>query len=317
READPLKALYIQAHEADIIRGPSAKAAAQSLEVVEYPASEGMQGAVVHVVSKIGSALIEWGDDSTSGYSPVGNDDDAMPPTKQNPHSSIWVDRYDARLLLDSLPTEKTLEATPASPSGWSDIPSDAEDTFFFTPDEMEDFHREKRRRLLEQTREERLKARQQEDGVEEETCEAEDVWGGSDEEPDDVQKDLMRRTATHLLSSPNAAQLELRILANHGSDRRFSFLRGRWKRAWNLAKAKARIEKEKEKEEKEAEKSAGLGVLAGYGSDDSESGGEDSGVGDVSVPTATEEPQAVEEPVKEARRKRLKEWAERRRATK
>ncbi|EEB88528.1 hypothetical protein MPER_13589, partial [Moniliophthora perniciosa FA553] len=38
----------------------------------------------------------------------------------------------------------------------------------------------------------------------------AEDVWGGSDEEPEDTQKDLMRRTAKHILSSPNPAQLEM-----------------------------------------------------------------------------------------------------------
>lgn len=61
-------------------------------------------------------------------------------------------------------------------------MPSDTEDMFFFTPDEIEHFHREKRRRLLEQTREERLKARLQEDGMDEESKD-EDVWGGSDEE--------------------------------------------------------------------------------------------------------------------------------------
>ena len=72
----------------------------------------------------------------------------------------------------------------PDSPSGWSDLPSDTEDTFFFTPDETEDFRREKRRRLIEQTREERLKARMEEDHMEdEEIQEDEDVWGGSDEE--------------------------------------------------------------------------------------------------------------------------------------
>ena len=95
--------------------------------------------------------------------------------------------RYDARLLLDTLPnpTHNVLTGQqPDSPTGWSDLPSDTEDTFFFTPDESEDFRRQKRRRLLEQTREERLKARIEEDHVEdEETQEEEDVWGGSDEE--------------------------------------------------------------------------------------------------------------------------------------
>lgn len=85
---DPLQALYIQAHEADIIRGPSARIAAQSLEVVEYhvvplppgaPTSESAVGAateskstagfapVVVTVPKIGSALIEWGGGSGLG----------------------------------------------------------------------------------------------------------------------------------------------------------------------------------------------------------------------------------------------------------
>jgi hypothetical protein len=131
-----------------------------------------------------------------------------------------------------------------------------------------------------------------------------------------------MRRTASHLLSSPNPAQLEMRILANHGGDRRFSFLRGRWKNVWSLSKAKARLEKEKE-----SEKAAGLGVLAGYGSDDNDSDQEanDGGQGVIpEVPLAEEKPQVhevtagVEDDVaKEARRRRLKEWTEKRRAAK
>ena len=94
--------------------------------------------------------------------------------------------RYDARLLLDALPKPNHTGTSqqPGSPTGWSDLPSDTEDTFFFTPDETEDFRREKRRRLLERTREERLKARMEEDHIEGmENREEEDVWGGSDEE--------------------------------------------------------------------------------------------------------------------------------------
>jgi len=131
-----------------------------------------------------------------------------------------------------------------------------------------------------------------------------------------------MRRTASHLLSSPNPAQLEMRILANHGGDRRFSFLRGRWKNVWSLSKAKARLEKEKE-----AEKTAGLGILAGYGSDDNDSDQEVNDGDQSLVPEVTlveEKPQVPEtmpgggdDAAKEARRKRLKEWAEKRRAAK
>ena len=92
-----------------------------------------------------------------------------------------------------------------------------------------------------------------------------------------------MRRTATHVLSSPNPAQLEMRILANHGADPRFAFLRGRWARAWRVAKSKIKLEFQ-EAERKRAEKDndqkgGGMGGLAGYGSDsgeDESEGGQD-----------------------------------------
>jgi len=127
-----------------------------------------------------------------------------------------------------------------------------------------------------------------------------------------------MRRTAVHLQSSPNAAQLEMRILANHGGDKRFAFLRGRWSRAWNLAKAKARIEKAKKEEKKPVE----LGGLTGYGSDDSNSAYDDPAnegekgheKADSLVPDKVE---LDDEALIQARRKRLKEWTENRRATK
>ena len=61
-------------------------------------------------------------------------------------------------------------------------MPSDAEDMFFLTPAEVADVHREKRRRLLDRTREERLQARLEEDGVTSPPPDT-DIWGGSDEE--------------------------------------------------------------------------------------------------------------------------------------
>ena len=81
--------------------------------------------------------------------------------------------------------------------------------------------------------------------------------------QPDKVQKDLMQRTALHIQSSPNPAQLEMRILANHGGDHRFAFLRGRWPRYWRAMADHARTEILKR------DKPAGLGGLAGYGSGD------------------------------------------------
>ena len=85
--------------------------------------------------------------------------------------------------------------------------------------------------------------------------------------QPDKVQKNLMQRTALHILSSPNPAQLEMRILANHGADHRFAFLRGRWSRHWKAVTDHARTEILKRDEP------AGLGELAGYGSDDDSDG--------------------------------------------
>ena len=149
-----------------------------------------------------------------------------------------------------------------------------------------------------------------------------------------------MRRTATHLLSSPNAAQLEMRILANYGSDKRFAFLRGRWSRKWNLIKLKARSQPEEEKNDETGRKleemkksQAGLGLVTGYGSDDDDDDDSEAdnnitgGPGTISKGKDTvqhslpaEPPDSttvVEEAAKEARRKRAKEWAEKRREMK
>lgn len=110
----------------------------------------------------------------------------------------------------------------------------------------------------MESAREERLRALAElEPDQPQETC-----WA-SDEEPDKVQKELMQRTARHIQSSPNPAQLEMRILANHGADDRFAFLRGRWSRHWKATTDQARTEIQKRDEP------VGLGGLAGYRSDD------------------------------------------------
>lgn len=84
--------------------------------------------------------------------------------------------RYDARLILDSLPN-RTGGRRPSSPSGWSDIPSDTEDTFFFGRAEAEDYRRDKRRRLMESAHEERLRALEQLEPADgpQETCWASD----------------------------------------------------------------------------------------------------------------------------------------------
>ncbi|KAI0643287.1 hypothetical protein C8Q79DRAFT_928466 [Trametes meyenii] len=270
-------------------------------------------------------------------------------PEATQEDGGIWVDRYDARLLLDTLPTTSSrtnaVAPEPSSPGGWSDLPSDAEDMFFFSQEEVEDFAREKRRRTIEEDRQTRLRALRAEGEDDEEPSDPRESWGGSDEEPDEAQLELMRRTASHVLSSPNPAQLEMRILANHGADPRFAFLRGRWSRTWRLTKGKIRLEQEAEK--RRAAKDVGkvavaLGGLAGYGdSDEDEDENEDDGDNadppDVaeaketvdSTANATDghpdgegqregvDPSEVEDALKAARRARAREWAEKRRAAK
>lgn len=247
--------------------------------------------------------------------------------------------RYDARLLLDTLPTSEAHKAVPSSPTGWSDLPSDSEDTFFLSADEVDDYRRVKRRRTIDADRAARLQALHLEHGEE---IQDQEQWGGSDEEvryifpllfqelvlqtnyqqPDNAQKQLMDRTARHLLNSPNPAQLEMRILANHGADRRFAFLKGRWSRAWKLAKGRIRLEIEEKT--KQSAKVSALDGLVGYGgsdsdNDDSQASGSPQGEGKAGQgqePPKTRD-EADDESVKEARRVRAREWAEKRRAAK
>ncbi|KAJ3988998.1 hypothetical protein F5890DRAFT_175902 [Lentinula detonsa] len=260
-------ALYVQAYEADIIRGPRGHVAALSLEVRNV---EGERD--------VGSGLIRLGGDDISPNSLNDEWDDytSKGPSLSN-HEAVWVDRrhlilpfilQNFRFDLSGESTVRQVDIAPSSssPTGWSDLPSDAEDTFFLTADEIEDYRREKRRRLMERTRDERLKARMEEDGDEEE------IWGGSDEEPEESQREIMRRTAKSIIASPNPAQLELRILANHGADARFAFLRGRWSRAWNTVKAHARVDKLEQ--EQKATHFVRMGLVADYS--DSDEGGED-----------------------------------------
>jgi hypothetical protein len=134
-----------------------------------------------------------------------------------------------------------------------------------------------------------------------------------------------MRRTAVHLHSSPNPAQLEMRILANHGADKRFAFLRGRWSRAWRITKERARQEKiARSAQSTQASQGVGLGGLAAYG--DSEDGSEKSESENISsvrigegsattLDTLENRDIRLEEAEKEARRARAREWIAQRRA--
>lgn len=98
--------------------------------------------------------------------------------------------RYDARLILDpDLLSARLEERRFPSPSGWSDIPSDSEDTFFFSQAEAEDYRRDKRRRLIESAREERLRTLAQLESADEpqETCWASDEEVRLSEAPEPI----------------------------------------------------------------------------------------------------------------------------------
>ncbi|KAG8876721.1 hypothetical protein FRB97_003981 [Tulasnella sp. 331] len=212
----------------------------------------------------------------------------------------VWVDRFDALLLITSLPSittssqPSTAAALNEDDETWSNLPSDSEDTFFLTPLETRAYHRDKRLRAMDRLRDERMRALEAQEAEERQRSGAtafadEDVWGGDDEEPtSQPQLDLMSRTAKHILSSPNPTQLESRILANHGMDPRFAFLRGRWKRRWEAVKADV-INKTKATRPVPAASSSSL-VMYGSGSESDSEAGSDSdtraerkqGTGDV-----------------------------------
>jgi hypothetical protein len=106
--------------------------------------------------------------------------------------------RYDILHLLPTLPPKdlKVGASSPFSSTGWSELPSDAEDTFFFSGDEGDDYERGKKRRRLEAGRAERLQAmnlRLEQEAADEDRLQASDkgkevVWGGHDEEVGTVE---------------------------------------------------------------------------------------------------------------------------------
>lgn len=148
-----------------------------------------------------------------------------------------------------------------------------------------------------------------------------------------------MLKTAIHLASSPNPAQLEMRILANYGTDKRFAFLKGRWSQAWKMMKGKARMNKENEEKVKTMSSGTALGGLDGYGDSDADSDShfgsegkaeekqdpEDKTDNDpiaspqanvdvqISVESTAPSSNPDEEAIKEARRQRARLWAEKR----
>lgn len=101
-----------------------------------------------------------------------------------------------------------------------------------------------------------------------------------------------------------------MRILANHGADPRFAFLRGRWKHAWAAAKAKVG---------KAKDPAPALGGLLGYESDGSESQGEEEEIPLVDPAPSIDDSEAnaniVDEAEQERRRERARQWSSLRKA--
>ncbi|KAI9566581.1 hypothetical protein HD554DRAFT_2322998 [Boletus coccyginus] len=271
----PDPCLYIQAHEADVIRGPPA-VSAHFLECQDptIPVTTGNYSR---------SGLIRWGPPEHSGDADTAN---IKRPLLWRFGGNAGHMRYDVRLLLDHFPDFQSdgIQLRPLSPSGWSDLPSDSEDTFFFSPDELEDYRREKRRRLIDRSREERSRALATIDGQEEDP----DPWGGSDEED----------------------------LANYGTDKRFAFLRGRWSRVW-------RTEKESEttsggrNEKDPASNRSHIPRRASWLGDSDTDGEESADIPttepeDVTDTACTQDDHSNEDLVKEARRARARarEWS-------
>lgn len=89
--------------------------------------------------------------------------------------------RFDARLLLPRIPEYSRLHASEEHQpenEGWDELPSDAEDMWFFGSEEAVEYRSKKRRKLIEDMRNDRLRQ------MEAQTSDnLEEIWGDSDEE--------------------------------------------------------------------------------------------------------------------------------------
>lgn len=132
------------------------------------------------------------------------------------------------------------------SETGFSELDSDTEDVFFLEDEEWSAHLSDKQRRHLEQARKGRvmaLAAREQ-DG---EQSKAEQFTNGTPPNLTLEQFSLMKRTAEALKKAKKPSVLAMRILANHGSDPRFAFLRRgkeqRWRDVWSRVQADVTLE--------------------------------------------------------------------------
>ncbi|GAA5887565.1 hypothetical protein JCM5296_002620 [Sporobolomyces johnsonii] len=260
--ADPaLSHLFIQAHEATLIRGQDELA-----RLMESRAQEN---------GRLGRWAGSRGEVDGEGE-------------EKEEGEGVWVDRYDILNLLPSLPPHlasrlasssslppplRTRTPSPALSAGFSDLPSDHEELFYFDELERDEIARKKKRRRMDDERTERVRLLEARDRA--------DL--GGDDSPDETlpsptQLALMRKLATTLSSAADPTMLEIRILTHHGADERFAFLRkgGKWRDVWERIRRGERVGGEKGEEKEEREEKGGLGGLAAYGSDSEDEGEEE-----------------------------------------
>lgn len=252
--------------------------------------------------------------------------------------------RYDALHLLSCLPPNPISTASPASAvaredeeeeerkshypfsdEGWSDLDSDTEDIFFMTASQAETHYAQKKQRRLAALREQRIAGIEAQELAEERlsrTLEEEASRDRSREKISQAQMDLMVRTAKAMRAAGNSKVLEMKILANHGSDGRFAFLSSRTKgpirEVWQKLLSGVDVEEvarqaaaEQGKEERPTI-ATGIGQLADYGSDSEEEEPKDTQEIDTSE---KEIPKVIDDTSKrEARLQRAREWTRRRR---
>ena len=99
-----------------------------------------------------------------------------------------------------------------------------------------------------------------------------------------------MSHTALSLSKSPQPSVLEIRILANHSSDGRFAFLKGRWRDTWIKVRNQVRDTKRLDSGEKEKEE-AKIGALMGGYESSNEEEDDDEVDGDAPEPSSPPPP--------------------------
>jgi hypothetical protein len=203
--------------------------------------------------------------------------------------------RYDALNLLTTLPVRHP--SPQFAPSPCSDIPSDSEELYYLTPLEIIDLERTRSRAVQESARLSRLAALRSPSPIPDPLV------------PPQEQMALMQQLRKTLDRSKEPGLLEMRILANHGADDRFGFLRkgGRWRAYWEELERLQEVEVH-------VIPIGGLGALGGYGSSD-ESEDDEEEVAPVAV--STQATTAVPEPTGVSllalKQAKLLEWSRKR----